>query len=163
MMGGPRWLNEQERRAWLAFLTAAGLLNRRLDQQLERDAGLSHLQYEILVRLADAPESELRMSELAAALLNSKSKLTYQIDRLEHAGLVHRRSCRTDMRAVYAVLTDAGRDALERAAPGHVAAVRDLFIDVLTPEQLTAIADGLDNVGRRLRTPPHPTRSSRHG
>lgn len=151
MMGGPRWLNEQERRAWLAFLTAAGLLNRRLDQQLERDAGLSHLQYEILVRLAAAPGGELRMSELAAALLNSKSKLTYQIDRLEHSGLVRRRSCSTDMRAVFAVLTDAGHDMLERAAPGHVAAVRDLFIDVLTPEQLTAIADGLDNVGRRLR------------
>jgi DNA-binding MarR family transcriptional regulator len=150
-MGGPRWLNEQEGRAWLAFLNAAGLLNRRLDQQLERDAGLSHLQYEILVRLAAAPDGELRMSELAAALLNSKSKLTYQIDRLEQAGLVRRRSCATDMRAVYAVLTDAGREMLERAAPGHVAAVRDLFIDVLTPEQLTAIADGLDNVGRRLR------------
>ncbi|MBU3060909.1 MarR family transcriptional regulator [Nocardia sp. NEAU-G5] len=150
-MGGPRWLNEQETRAWLAFLTAAGLLNRRLDQQLERDAGLSHLQYEILVRLAAEPEGELRMSELAAALLNSKSKLTYQIDRLEHAGLVRRRSCSTDMRAVFAVLTEAGRDMLERAAPGHVAAVRDLFIDVLTPEQLTAIADGLDNVNRRLR------------
>jgi DNA-binding MarR family transcriptional regulator len=150
-MGGPRWLNEQEGRAWLAFLNAAGLLNRRLDQQLERDAGLSHLQYEILVRLAAAPDGELRMSELAAALLNSKSKLTYQIDRLEQAGLVRRRSCATDMRAVYAVLTDAGREMLERAAPGHVAAVRDLFIDVLTPKQLTAIADGLDNVGRRLR------------
>lgn len=151
MMGGPRWLNEQERRAWLAFLTAGGLLNRRLEQQLERDAGLSHLQYEILVRLADAPGGELRMSELAAALLDSKSKLTYQIDRLEHAGLVRRRSCPTDMRAVYAVLTDTGREALERAAPGHVAAVRELFIDVLTPEQLAAIAEGLEHVGRRLR------------
>lgn len=150
-MGGPRWLNEQERRAWLAFLTAGGLLNRRLEQQLERDAGLSHPQYEILVRLADAPGGELRMSELAAALLDSKSKLTYQIDRLEHAGLVRRRSCPTDMRAVYAVLTDTGREALERAAPGHVAAVRELFIDVLTPEQLAAIAEGLERVGRRLR------------
>jgi len=150
-MGGPRWLNGQERRAWLAFLAAAGLLNRRLDQQLERDAGLSHLQYEILVRLDAAPGSELRMSELAAALLDSKSKLTYQINRLEQAGLVRRRTCPTDMRAIYAVLTDAGRDVLARAAPGHVAAVRELFIDVLTPAQLTAIADGLETVGERLR------------
>jgi DNA-binding MarR family transcriptional regulator len=150
-MGGPRWLNGQERRAWLAFLAAAGLLNRRLDQQLERDAGLSHLQYEILVRLDAAPGGELRMSELAAALLDSKSKLTYQINRLEQAGLVRRRTCPTDMRAIYAVLTDAGRDVLARAAPGHVAAVRELFIDVLTPAQLTAIADGLETVGERLR------------
>ncbi len=150
-MSVPRWLNETEQRAWLAFITAGGLLNRRLDQQLERDAGLSHLQYAILVQLAGAPEHELRMSELATTLLNSKSKLTYQIDRLEHAGLVRRRSCPSDMRAVYAVLTEAGRRKLEQAAPGHVATVRELFIDVLTPEQLGNLGDGLSEIVRRLR------------
>lgn len=150
-MDGPRWLDEQEQRAWLTFLTTTALLNRRLEQQLERDCGLSHLQYEILVRLSAAPAHELRMSELAVALLDSKSKLTYQIDRLEQAGLVRRRSCPGDMRAVYAVLTEAGRHTLERAAPGHVTAVRELFLDPLTPEQLTAIAEGLGAVGRRLR------------
>ncbi|MFF0489718.1 MarR family winged helix-turn-helix transcriptional regulator [Nocardia sp. NPDC003482] len=150
-MSVPRWLSETERRAWLAFLAAAGLLDRRLDQQLERDAGLSHLQYAILVELVAAPEHRLRMSDLAATLLASKSKLTYQIDRLEHAGLVRRHSCATDMRAVYAVLTEAGQRALERAAPGHVATVRELFIDVLTPEQISALADGLGEVVRRLR------------
>ncbi|WP_405136190.1 MarR family winged helix-turn-helix transcriptional regulator [Nocardia sp. NBC_01388] len=149
-MGHSRWLDREERRAWLAFVTTATLLNRRLDQQLERDAGLSHPQYEILVRLADAPGNELRMSELATAMFNSKSKLSYQIDQLEKAGLVRRRSCPTDMRAVYAALTDAGREKLEQAAPGHVAAVRELFIDVLTPAQLTAIADGLGRINQRL-------------
>jgi DNA-binding MarR family transcriptional regulator len=150
MDADPRWLDDRERRAWIAFLTAAGLLGRRLDRQLEQDAGLSHLQYEILVRLADAPGRELRMTELADALVNSKSKLTYQIDRLEHAGLVRRRSCRSDMRAVYAVLTAAGRRKLEEAAPGHVATVRELFIDVLTPEQLDVLATALGEVSRRL-------------
>ncbi|WP_067901155.1 MarR family winged helix-turn-helix transcriptional regulator [Nocardia vaccinii] len=150
-MSGPRWLDQQEQSAWLTFLTTAALLNRRLDQQLERDSGLSHLQYEILVRLSAAPDHELRMSELAGALLDSKSKLTYQIDRLEQAGLVRRRSCPTDMRAVYAVLTESGQRTLERAAPGHVAAVREMFLDPLTSEQLTAIAEGLGEVGRRLR------------
>ncbi|MFI5780432.1 MarR family winged helix-turn-helix transcriptional regulator [Nocardia sp. NPDC051570] len=150
-MSVPRWLNETEQRAWLAFITAGGLLNRRLDQQLEHDAGLSHLQYAILVQLAAAPGHELRMSELATTLLNSKSKLTYQIDRLEQAGLVRRRSCPTDMRAVYAVLTEAGRHKLEQAAPGHVAAVRELFVDALTPEQLRAIGNGLGEIVRRLR------------
>ncbi|MQY18328.1 MarR family winged helix-turn-helix transcriptional regulator [Nocardia macrotermitis] len=150
-MNGPRWLDEHEQRAWLAFLTVTGMLSRRLDQQLERDSGLSHLQYEILVRLSAAPDHELRMTELADALLDSKSKLTYQIDRLEQAGLVRRRSCPSDMRAVYAVLTDAGQYTLEEAAPGHVAAVRELFLDPLTPDQLTAIADGLGAVGRKLR------------
>ncbi|MFJ1459812.1 MarR family winged helix-turn-helix transcriptional regulator [Nocardia sp. N2S4-5] len=149
-MSEPRRLDELEHRAWLAFLTAAGALDRRLDQQLERDAGLSHVQYEILVRLAEAPGHELRMSELATALLDSKSKLTYQIDRLERAGLVRRRHCPTDMRAVYAGLTAAGRHRLERAAPGHVAAVRELFLAALTRDQLAAIAAGLGEVNRRL-------------
>ncbi|MBF6330428.1 MarR family winged helix-turn-helix transcriptional regulator [Nocardia transvalensis] len=144
-------LNDKEQRAWLAYLASANLLSRRLDRRLERDAGLSHLQYEILARLAAAPEHELRMSELAATLLNSKSKLTYQIDRLQQAGLVRRRSCTTDMRAVYAVLTEAGRHRLDQAAPGHAAAVREMFLDVLTAEQLSAIADGLSEVIRRLR------------
>ncbi|MBF6172789.1 MarR family winged helix-turn-helix transcriptional regulator [Nocardia blacklockiae] len=149
-MSDPRWLDELEQRAWLAFRTAVGSLDRRLDQQLERDAGLSHVQYEILVRLAEAPDRELRMRELATALLDSKSKLTYQIDRLERAGLVRRRQCPSDMRAVYAVLTEAGQRALEQAAPGHVAAVRALFLDALTPEQLAALAAGLGEVNRRL-------------
>lgn len=128
-----------------------GLLNRRLGQQLERDSGLSHLQYEILVRLEDAATHEMRMSDLAAVLLNSKSKLTYQIDRLEQAGLVRRRSSSNDMRAVFAVITEAGRRKLQEAAPGHVAAVRDLFIDVLTDDQLKAFRMGLGEVLRRLR------------
>ncbi|MCX4097833.1 MarR family winged helix-turn-helix transcriptional regulator [Nocardia sp. alder85J] len=151
MDADPRWLDEREQRAWIAFLTATGLLGRRLDRQLELDAGLSHLQYEILVRLAAATGHELRMSELADSLVDSKSKLTYQIDRLERAGLVRRRSCHSDMRAVYAVLTDAGRRKLEQAAPGHVATVRELFIDVLTPEQLEVMATALGEVSRRLR------------
>jgi DNA-binding MarR family transcriptional regulator len=150
-MSAPHWLDDREQRAWLAFLIAGSLLNRRLDYHLEREWGLSHLQYEILVRLAAAPGHELRMSELAGSLLDSKSKLTYQIDRLESAGLVRRRSCPTDMRAVYAVLTEDGLHKLERAAPDHVATVRELFIDILTPEQLTAVADGLGEVARRLQ------------
>jgi DNA-binding MarR family transcriptional regulator len=149
-MSDPRWLTEPEQQAWLAFITTAHLLDRKLDQQLERDAGLSHLQYEILVRLSAAPAQELRMSELAAVLQDSKSKLTYQIDRLERAGLVRRRSCPSNLRAVYAVLTDAGASTLAGAAPGHVAAVRELFIDVLTPDQLAVLATGLGAVARRL-------------
>ncbi|WP_330254272.1 MarR family transcriptional regulator [Nocardia sp. NBC_00565] len=122
---------------------------------MTRDDGLSHLQYEILVRLGDAPEHELRMTELAAAMLDSKSKLTYQIDQLAKSGLVRRRTSSGDMRAIYAVLTDAGRDKLHDAAPGHVATVRELFIDVLTPAQLTAIGDGLGEIARRLQENSH--------
>ncbi len=153
-MDAPRWLDEDERRAWLAFAVVWPLLDRRLDQQLRRDAGLSHLQYLILARLAAAPDGALRMTELADSLANTKSGLTYQVEQLEKAGLADRRACSYDTRGVVAVLTDAGRRRLQEAAPGHVAAVRELFIDVLTPEQLAAIADGLGEVSRRLGVPP---------
>lgn len=138
-------------RAWEGFLAASALVNRRLDQQLKDDSGLSHAQYEILVRLAGAEDGELRMTELAHGLINSKSGLTYQVNQMEKAGLVRRRSCPSDVRGIYAVLTDAGRARLEAAAPGHVAAVREALIDVLTPEQRTALATGLGEVARRLR------------
>jgi DNA-binding MarR family transcriptional regulator len=152
-MNEPRWLDQDQMRAWLAFVTAGPLLDRLLDQQLRRDAGLSHLQYLILVRLSAAPDGALRMTELADSLAATKSGLTYQVEQLEKAGLVCRRSCPHDTRGVLAVLTDDGRRRLEEAAPGHVAAVRELFIDVLTPEQLAAIADGLGEVSRRLAAP----------
>ena len=149
-MAEPRWLSAEEMRAWQAFLAAAALLDRRLDQQLKEEAGLSHPQYEILVRLAAAPGGELRMTDLAGALYTSKSGLTYQITQLEKTGLVRRTSSPADVRGVVAVLTEAGRQRLAQAAPGHVAAVRALLIDVLTGQQLAAVADGLGEVARRL-------------
>jgi len=149
-MAEPRWLSAEEMRAWQAFLAAGALLDRRLDQQLRQESGLSHAQYEILVRLAAAPDGELRMTDLAGARYTSKSGLTYQITQLEKAGLVRRRAWPGDVRGVVATLTDAGRQRLAQAAPGHVAAVRALLIDVLTAEQLSAVADGLGEVARRL-------------
>ena len=96
------------------------------------------------------PGGELRMTDLAGSLYTTKSGLTYQITQLEKAGLVRRGAWRGDVRGVVAVLTDAGRQRLAQAAPGHVAAVRGLLIDVLTAEQVSAMADGLGEVARRL-------------
>jgi DNA-binding MarR family transcriptional regulator len=153
------WLDDDEMRAWRAFVTASTLLERRLDQQLKESVGISHLQYGILVQLAEHCDEEMRMSELAGALLNSKSGLTYQISQLEKAGLVRRRACTTDDRAVFAVLTPAGKRLMERAAPGHVALVRELLIDVLSPEQRASLAEGLGEVSRRMLEPaPTPAR-----
>jgi DNA-binding MarR family transcriptional regulator len=149
-MSEPRWLDRDEMRAWMAFVAAGALLDRRLDHQLRTDAGLSHLQYVILARLSAAPDGGLRMTELAEALASTKSGLTYQVTQLETAGLVRRCSCPSDTRGVIAVITDDGRRALEQAAPGHVAAVRELFLDPLTPAQLAAITEGLGEVSRRL-------------
>jgi DNA-binding MarR family transcriptional regulator len=149
-MADPNWLDDEEMRAWLAFIATSALLDRRLDQQLRDDVGLSHLQYEILAQLSAAEGNAMRMTELAANLLNSKSGLTYQVSQLEKAGLVHRAPCTIDVRGVYAALTDKGKELLERAAPGHVATVRELLIDVLTRDQLTALADGLGEASRRM-------------
>jgi DNA-binding MarR family transcriptional regulator len=149
-MAHPRWLNEEEKRAWNAFRAAHALLYQRIDQQLKRDSSLSHPQYQILAILSGSPDRELRMTELACAVQNSKSGLTYQIGQLEQAGLVRRRTCQSDVRAVYACLTGDGMTKLDQAAPGHVALVRDLLIDVLTPDQLTALADGLGEATRRM-------------
>jgi DNA-binding MarR family transcriptional regulator len=153
-VGHSRWLNEEEKRAWTAFTTAHALLFRRLEERLKHDFDLSGLQYEILARLSGAPNRELRMAELACALVNSKSGLTYQIGQMEKVGLVHRRSCPSDERAVFAVLTDEGMALLERAAPGHVDLVRELLIDVLTPDQVRALADGLGEASRRMTAGP---------
>jgi DNA-binding MarR family transcriptional regulator len=153
-MAEPTWLDDDEMRAWRAFVSAAALVDRRLDQQLKESVGISHLQYGILARLSDHCDHEMRMTELAGSVLNSKSGLTYQISQLEKAGLVRRRACTSDERAVYAVLTPAGTKLLERAAPAHVALVRELVIDVLTPQQREAIAEGLGEVVSRLSREP---------
>ncbi|RJO75345.1 MarR family transcriptional regulator [Nocardia panacis] len=136
-------------RMWHAFLAAGALVGREIDQQLKGE-GLSHTQYEVLVRLADSVAGRLRMSELADALYTSKSGLSYQVTQLEKAGLVRRETCPTDVRGIVAVLTEQGRTRLREVAPGHVATVRRALIDVLTPAQSRAIAEGLGEVGRRL-------------
>jgi DNA-binding MarR family transcriptional regulator len=146
----PNWLDDNEKAAWTSFLRASNLVARRLEQQLKDDAGLSHTQYEVLVHLSAAEGRSLRMTDLADRLVTSKSGLTYQITQLERAGLVTRRSCPSDVRGVFAELTDKGMDVLRAAAPGHVQAVRDALIDVLTPEQRDHIAAGLGEVSRRL-------------
>ncbi|RKT18699.1 DNA-binding MarR family transcriptional regulator [Streptomyces sp. 1114.5] len=152
----PRWLDPDEMAAWRGFVVASNLLNRRLERQLKEDSGLSHQQYEILVHLSAAPGDSLRMTELADKLVTSKSGLTYQVTQLERAGLVARRSCPSDVRGVIAELTDQGREMLRQAAPGHVALVRELLIDVLTREQLAVLAEGLGRVSARLRQDETP-------
>lgn len=149
-MTDAEWLDEREMAAWQGFLEASNRVGHHLEQQLREESGLSHPQYEILVRLGDAPDGEIRMTELAKGLVTSKSGLTYQIGRLEKRGFVRRRLCESDVRGVYAVLTDDGRRALREAAPGHVAAVREALIDVLGRGELELLAESLGRVARRL-------------
>jgi DNA-binding MarR family transcriptional regulator len=149
--GAERWLDPAEMKAWLAFLEVSHLLERAIEHQLRQDAGLSHAQYEILSRLEAADGGRLRMSELADVIVVSRSGLTYQITQLEKAGLVRREKCPSDERGILAMLTPAGRDALTRAAPGHLRVVRENLIDTLTPAQREALAEGLTAARARLR------------
>jgi DNA-binding MarR family transcriptional regulator len=135
--------------AWLNFLGASALLDRRLDQQLKHDTGLSHAQYDVLAKLSAEPTGEMHMHELAAAVYTSKSGLTYQVSQLERAGLVIRRPCEHYERGVHAAMTEAGRQKLKQAAPGHVALVRDLFTDVLTPREQQVLSEALGKILRR--------------
>jgi DNA-binding MarR family transcriptional regulator len=156
--GPERWLDPAEMAAWLAFLEVSHLLDRKIEQQLRQDAGLSHAQYEILSRLAAAPGAQLRMSELADVIIVSRSGLTYQITQLEKSGLVRRAPCPSDERGILAVLTRAGRAALARAAPGHLRVVREYLIDALTPDQRDTLTGALATARTRLRparTPDH--------
>ncbi len=131
--------------AWQAFLRASTRLTERLDAELEPH-GLSLADYEILVHLAAEPAAELRMTELAARTLVSRSGLTRRLDRLVESGLVERRSCPTDRRGVLAVLTPAGRRRLEESAPTHVAGVRRHFLSQLRGQDLQALAASLNAV-----------------
>ena len=135
-MAETRWLTADEQRAWRAFLTATRLLFERLDRELQTESGIPHTYYEILVRLSEAPDRTIRMSELANRSQSSRSRLSHAVARLEDAGWVRRDSCDTDRRGAFAVLTDEGFAALEKAAPGHVEGVRTHLLDQLTPEQV---------------------------
>ena len=122
------------------------MLFEELDRELQRDAAMPHTYYEILVRLSEAPDRTLRMSQLAERSQYSRSRLSHAVAKLESAGWVERRECDTDRRGLLAVLTDKGFAALAAAAPGHVEAVRTLLLDPLTREQvgqLGAISDAI--------------------
>ncbi|GAA3208916.1 MarR family winged helix-turn-helix transcriptional regulator [Nonomuraea helvata] len=151
-MTDPRWLDATEMAAWRAFLSTSHLLERRIEEQLKAAAGLTHPQYEILVRLAEAPRRQMRMTELSRGAVVSKSALTYQITQLEKAGLVERATCPGDERGVLAVLTDAGLRCLERVAPGHVEVVREYLIDRLSREELQAMTTAMQKTEAVLRS-----------
>lgn len=138
-----RWLDLDQQRHWRHYLLGSAYLLEALTRQLEQDAGLSFHEYELLVRLSEAEGRTLRMSELADAVVYSRSRLTHTVRRLEERGIVVRTTCAEDGRGVNCVLTDDGFAALVAAAPGHVSAVRELFVDRLSPEQFAALGDAM--------------------
>ncbi|MCU0268511.1 MAG: MarR family transcriptional regulator [Acidimicrobiales bacterium] len=154
-MGGTRWLNRREERAWRALQFMQMRLESELARQLAAESGLSYPDYLVLVALTDHPEGRLRSFELGAALGWEKSRLSHHVGRMAERGLVTRERCDADRRGAVVAVTARGREEIAAAAPGHVRTVRRLFVDQLSPDQLDAIADaaeqvlaGLDRAGR---------------
>ncbi|MFI0981290.1 MarR family winged helix-turn-helix transcriptional regulator [Streptomyces sp. NPDC021093] len=149
-----RWLSGEEQRVWRAYVHATTLLDDTLDRQLQRDAGMPHMYYGLLVQLAQAPDRRLRMTELAKHAKITRSRLSHAVARLERNGWVRRQDCASDKRGQNAVLTEEGYAVLKDAAPEHVSLVRKAMFDRLSEEQvrqlgeiMCVIADGLEPTG----------------
>jgi DNA-binding MarR family transcriptional regulator len=147
----PRWLTDEEQRIWRAYMHATTLLEDHLDRQLQRDAGMPHIYYGLLVQLAEAPRRRLRMTELAMNAKITRSRLSHAIARLEKNGWVRREDCPSDKRGQFAVLTDDGYEVLRRTAPGHVTAVRQAVFDRLSADQQKALGEAMRIVAEGLQ------------
>jgi len=138
-MTEPRWLDASQQRDWRAYVEGSIRLTDLLDRDLKAKHGLTMAEYEILVRLSEAPDRRLRMAELAEVASQSRSRLSHTVSRLECKGLVARGTCGADKRGVNAELTDEGFAFLSKAAVDHVATVREFFVDVVDPADLVTI------------------------
>src|SRR3978361_1350095 len=118
-MAAPRWLNEEEARAWRGWIRASEHLRACLNRELQRD-GLSDADFAVLVQLSESPDQRVRMSDLAARMAWSKSRLSHQVSRMAERNLLARENCPNDARGAYAALTPHGLSEIRRAAPGHV-------------------------------------------
>ncbi|MBV9024049.1 MAG: MarR family transcriptional regulator [Streptomycetaceae bacterium] len=148
---GVRWLTETEQQTWRTHLEVCRLLTYQTERDLQ-PFGLTNNDYEILVYLSEADDHRMRMSDLARTAMQSKSRLSHQITRMENAGLVRRENCESDRRGLFAVLTPHGWETMKKVAPHHVASVREHFIDLLSPDELTTLQQALAPVAKHLRS-----------
>ena len=149
-------LSRRELAAWGGFLHTYKVIISELDGELDRELGLPLSSYEVLLKLASADGERLRMSELAEAVVLTRSGMTRLVDRLERGGLVERRRCLSDARGLECVLTPAGRQLFVRAQKVHIAGVRDRFFSVLSKQQQRNLADAWSELGPR----PEPEQAS---
>lgn len=136
-----QWLSPREQHSWRAFVRLNQKLNARLGSELQSQSKLSGADFAILVALTDQPADRLRFQELAKAVDFEQSRLSHQIARMIKRGLVAREECAEDGRGAFVTITDQGREAITAAAPKHVAAVRRLVLDAISPEDLDALGD----------------------
>ncbi|WP_068403197.1 MarR family winged helix-turn-helix transcriptional regulator [Kribbia dieselivorans] len=145
----PTWLTAQEQTFWRAYLRGSRLLENELNSALD-GFGVQLTEYELISMLSEAPGGRLRMSLLADAIVQSRSRVTHTAARLEARGWVRRESCLEDKRGVELVLTESGRQAIEDMAWAHVKSVRDALVDALTPEEFAALGHAMEKVREHL-------------
>lgn len=145
-----RWLDEDEQRAWLRLAGVMLKLGPALDSQLQRDSELTHFDYLCLAMLSEPTDHTLRMSDLAARVNASLSRLSHVVKKLEGRGWVERYPCPDSRRVTMVRLTGAGWDVLVRAAPGHVETVRSLVFDGLTPADVQDLERLAGHIVRRV-------------
>lgn len=145
-----RWLDAAQQASWRSFLGGTTVLMDQLDRDLRRAHDLSMPEYEILVRLSEAPRRRMRMAVLASSVAQSRSRVTHTIARLQRKGLVERSACTDDGRGVNAHLTNRGMEALESAARTHVAGVREYLVDVADPEEFAVVGRVFERIVTQL-------------
>ena len=148
-----KWLTAEELDSWLSVVRLMIWLPWSIDQQLQCDSNLAMVEYQVLAMLSESPERTMRMSSLAEVTNASLSRLSRVVTRLEARGLVRREPDPTNGRFTNAILTDDGFQTLAAAAPGHVAHVRSVVIDVLSPEQLRRLGRDAQRITSRIHTP----------
>jgi DNA-binding MarR family transcriptional regulator len=156
-MGGmPARPDPAQLAAWRLLLEAHATVTELLEHELVDERGLPLSRYDVLLNLSEAPGGRLRMQELSASVLLSKSGLSRLVDRMVEAGLVRRERCQDDRRGWYAVLTDQGRSALRRAAPIHLRGIHEHFTSHLRPEEVLAMTAALARVVAAARVSATP-------
>ena len=135
-----RTVSDSEWVAWRAFLDMRTHLDREIERQLQRDAGLSSADYGVLTTLSTAKDRRLRARDLGELLAWEKSRVSHQVSRMEARGLVERQECPEDARGTWIAITPEGRRTMLRATRDHGATLRRLFLDVLEPAELEQLA-----------------------
>ena len=147
-------LAAHEEQLWRGWMRLNVELSATLQRELQSDARLSMSDYDVLVHLTDNPEGRLRVSDLARLLQWGLSRVSHHVTRMESRGLVQRAACVEDGRGAFVAVTARGRDAIQQAAPGHVAAVRRLVFDALDPEDVAGLTAAVDKMLARLDSSP---------
>ena len=151
-----QWLSQEQQRVWRRYLRLGRLLPARLSQELDASSGLTGAEYEVLVNLSETPDGRLRPFQLGEAMRWEQSRLSHQLSRMQRRGLVTRDACPSDGRGAFVALTEAGRHAIESAAPAHVAAVRKFVFDRLTEQEAEAFGQTCAKIIAAIEDSPGP-------